>query len=56
MDTQFYTIAEFAKVLKISIPTVKRWIKSGKIKVLRVGRVVRIPKEEIDRLMSEGTK
>jgi len=47
---EFYTMEEFAELFKISLPTVKRWIKAGKIRAIKVGRTVRIPKEEISRL------
>lgn len=45
-----YTTAEFAKLFKLSLPTVKRLIKSGEIQVVRIGRSVRIPAEEVERL------
>lgn len=57
-DKDFVTGQEFCKILNISNSTLYRWIKSGKIKVIRIsGRAnspVRIPTAEIDRLLIEG--
>jgi len=50
----FYTMQELADILRISLPTVKRMQKAGKIKLIRVGRQVRIPGEEVERIKREG--
>jgi excisionase family DNA binding protein len=52
-DEQSYTIAEAAKILKVSKDTVRRRIKAGEIEIFRVGRVVRIRKEVLDTLMGK---
>lgn len=57
-DKDFVTGQEFCKILNISNSTLYRWIKSGRIKAIRISeRVnspVRIPTTEIDRLLIEG--
>lgn len=57
-DKDFVTGQEFCKILNISNSTLYRWIKSGKIKVIRLSdranSPVRIPTAEIDRLLIEG--
>ena len=39
-----------AKMFSVSRQTVLKWINNGKIKAVKVVKVYRIPKEEIDRL------
>ena len=45
-----YTVTEVAKIFSVSRQTVLKWINSGKINAVKVVKVYRIPKEEIDRL------
>lgn len=50
-----YTLEEVAIELKVHKETVRRWIKQGKVKVLRLGhRTVRITEEELERIKREG--
>ncbi len=52
-----YTIAQVAKEFQVSVATVKRWIKAGKIKALPLGhRTVRITQEEVDRIKKQGLR
>ncbi len=37
-----YTLAEACQILRVSDATIRRWIKSGKIRYARVGRAYRI--------------
>ncbi|MEA2640327.1 MAG: Helix-turn-helix domain [Chloroflexota bacterium] len=37
-----YTLAEVCRILKISDATMRRWLKSGKIRGARVGRAYRV--------------
>jgi excisionase family DNA binding protein len=46
-----YTIEEASKILKVSSATIRRMIDDGDIKVIRVRGQIRIPKEEIDRIL-----
>lgn len=46
-----YTIEEAAKILKVSGATIRRMIDDGDIKAIRVRGQLRIPKEEIDRIL-----
>ena len=52
-DEELYTVGEAAPLIGKSIPTVWRWIKAGKIIIIRSRRNVYIPKSEVDRLMEE---
>jgi excisionase family DNA binding protein len=48
------TVAEFAEALGMTQAGVRRWILERRISTIRLGRLCRIPSEEIDRLVSEG--
>jgi excisionase family DNA binding protein len=48
------TIAEAARELGLSPNTIRAWVRLRKITYIRVGRSVRIPTAEIDRLLEEG--
>lgn len=46
-----YTPREFCKLAKISKQTLWNWNSSGKIKLSRVGRIVRVPHAEAKRIL-----
>ena len=53
----FYTYAQVAEEFQVSIVTIKRWVKEGKINVVRLGyHTVRITDEELNRIKREGLK
>ena len=45
---------EVARILDISRWTVYGWINQGRIRSVKIGRLVRIPESELDRLTDEG--
>jgi excisionase family DNA binding protein len=49
------TFKHGAERLGIKEPTLRLWAAEQRIAVVRLGRLVRIPVEEIDRLIAEGT-
>ena len=51
-----YKVTEVAKMFSVSRQTVLKWINNGKIKAVKVVKVYRIPKEEIDRLTQDMRK
>ena len=53
---QLLSIPEFAKLLHVTTSCVRRWTLEHKISVVKVGRLVRIPASEFDRLVAEGTR
>lgn len=48
------TPAEVAGILKVSLPTVYRWIRSGALPSLRVGRGRRIRESELNAFLQQG--
>ena len=50
------TVTEVANMFSVSRQTVLKWINNGKIKAVKVVKVYRIPKEEIDWLIDKQRK
>lgn len=48
-------VPEAAEMLALSQKTVWQWIGQRRIGVVRLGRSVRVPQSEIERLMGEGS-
>jgi excisionase family DNA binding protein len=48
-------VPEAALMLALSPKTLWQWIGERRIGVVRLGRAVRVPQSEIERLMEEGT-
>lgn len=51
--TPFITVKETCSLLKISRQTVYEWMKSGKLKAVKAGRLVRIRREDLDSFLKE---
>jgi excisionase family DNA binding protein len=51
--SQFMTVAEVARVLRISNMTVYRLISSGQLQAVRVGKSYRLREEDVDRYLEE---
>jgi len=51
---QLLNVREFAEALGVTVSCTRRWLLEGKIAKVKLGRLVRIPVEECDRLISEG--
>ena len=49
------TVSQAAERLGLKAATLRAWIGQRRIGIVRLGRAVRIPAEEIDRLIAEGT-
>lgn len=54
MADTFYTPDELAAMLKVTRQAIYNWIQQGRIEAVRIGRTVRIPGEEVERLLREG--
>ncbi len=55
-NQQFLSPQELADRLSISRWTVYSWISEGRIKSVKVSRLVRIPESEVDRIVQEGAQ
>lgn len=51
---EFLKVEEVAEILKLNKMTIYRWIKKGKIKVSKMGRIIRISKSELERFLNES--
>jgi excisionase family DNA binding protein len=49
-------VGEFAASLRITPACVRRWIRESKVTVVKLGRLVRIPSTEVERIISIGTR
>jgi excisionase family DNA binding protein len=51
--SQFMTVAEVARALRISNMTVYRLITSGQLPAVRIGKSYRLREEDVDRYLAE---
>ena len=54
MADKFYTPDELAALLKVTRQAIYNWIQQGRMEAVRIGRTVRIPADEVERLLREG--
>jgi excisionase family DNA binding protein len=48
------TVPEIAEALRVSKMTVYRLINTGEIKVIKVGKAIRIPESELNRILNSA--
>lgn len=48
---ELLTVQETARLLKVSTITIRRYIASGRLPAVKVGRVVRVRREAIDQCL-----
>jgi len=55
--SRFYCVPEVASILRVKPTSIYSWIKSGKLKCVRVGRLIRVTEEQVNCLLktSEAT-
>jgi excisionase family DNA binding protein len=53
---QLLTIQQFAEAMNITASCARRWVLERKIAKVKLGRLVRIPASECERLVDEGTR
>ena len=54
-EKNYLTVADFAKALDVSASTVRNWIRAGKVDAIQIGRTIRIPKTELDRVTGSSS-
>jgi len=55
-DKSLLRVNEFAAILDVTPACVRRWLLERKIASTRIGRLVRIPRDEATRLVESGTR
>ena len=51
---EFLTVSEIAELLKLNQQTIRNWIDSGYLPAIRIGRRVRVKREDFERLLEES--
>lgn len=52
-QTEFITRKQTAQILRVSLPTVNDWTKTGKIKGYRIGSRIRYKRHEIENSLAQ---
>ena len=55
MDKRFYTLEEVAEYLGVNYQLVYRLVKSGELPAVRIGRVYRIEKQQLEDFITKQT-
>lgn len=50
------SVPEFAEALGVTVACCRRWLLESRITFTKIGRLVRIPASEVDRMISEGLR
>jgi excisionase family DNA binding protein len=54
-EADLLTVAEVAEMLKLNIQTLRNWIDAGKLPAIRLGRRVRIKRQDLDAILEAGS-
>ena len=49
-----YSLIEAADKVDVHVNTIRRWIKEGKIKAVKMGKNWKISEDELERVLKEG--
>lgn len=49
--SEYYTPAEIAKKFKVNVNTVYYWIREGKLEAVRLGSLIRISEESLEKFI-----
>jgi excisionase family DNA binding protein len=55
-EHELLRLDEFASNLRITLACARRWARERKITVVKLGRLVRVPSSEVERIVREGTR
>jgi excisionase family DNA binding protein len=50
------SVPQFADVLGVTPACIRRWILERKITTVKLGRLIRVPSSEVERLVSSGLR
>lgn len=51
-EPKFYTVKEFAEILKVNEVLIHEWSMEGILKCIKIGGIIRIPESELERLLN----
>jgi excisionase family DNA binding protein len=51
---KFYSVRQFAENFGVTVACIRRWILIRKISHVKIGRLIRIPESEVNRLIELG--
>ena len=52
----FLRVSQIAAELQVTPPCVYGWVKQGKLQAIRLGKLVRVEREELNRFLSRRTQ
>jgi excisionase family DNA binding protein len=55
-SSSLLSVPEFAAALNVSLACARRWILERRVATIKLGRLVRIPTSEVERLISSGLR
>ena len=55
MEEKLYTVQQAADILQCSLSTIRRRIKSGELRAIKSGQILRIPESSINAMMQPTT-
>ena len=53
---KFYTPEQIAQLLQVNVVTVHRWLRDGKLKSIKLGRLWRVSSENLEEFVHSKTK
>jgi excisionase family DNA binding protein len=56
LETTLLSVPEFASALGVTSACIRRWILERKITTIKLGRLVRVPVSEVERLVNSGLR
>lgn len=54
LSDELFTVAEVATILKLNEQTIRTWIDAGDLPALRIGRRIRIRRDVLQRILTDG--
>lgn len=54
-DPPYYTLEEIAKRLRVTVATVRRYVRAGRLDAVRLGREYRVRRDALDRFLREAS-
>jgi len=55
-ECRLLPVREFARVIGVSVWTARAWAYAGRIASVKVGSLLQVPCDEVDRLIAEGLR